>query len=71
MRLGTASGRITSPWFGQEAPAFYSSKDHHNHYILEFPENMRSLIGTLGTLRINLTVSGRENTCFTVHLEIH
>ena len=53
--MWSQNGTIATPWFGEHYVEDYYKEDHAFHIVLEFPEDVKELIGS-GTLAIDLEV---------------
>ena len=54
-------GRIQSPWFGENMKPTYYKTQHSGKYIVQFPRNLKDLVGKNGSLVIRLEVNTDEN----------
>ena len=54
-------GKIQSPWFGENIKPTYYKTRHYDTYRLQFPKNLKDLVGKNGSLVLKLKVDTHEN----------
>ena len=59
MTSSSLSGRLSTPWLGEELQEEYYSRDRSYHYSLQFPDNLNQLVGN-GSLEIRLEMDMAE-----------
>jgi len=62
------SGRISTPWFGEEMRPDFYRVDHDYRYQINFPENIKDIVGT-GKLVIQLDVDTRIADGWVEHVD--
>ena len=67
--MWSLNGTIATPWFGEPYVEDYYKENHAFHFVLEFPGDVKDLIGS-GTLVINVEVDIREETGLSEEVKI-